>query len=137
MIRVMVVDDHLVVRQGLAACFEYRTEDVRVVGGCGRGDQVVDAAHTLAPDVVLMNCNMDGGDGWAATEALLAVQPHCHVIFFSAIGAGPADYARARAVGAVGYLHKSVDPDDLENYVREVAAGGTAWPGLLDHNDNS
>ncbi len=126
----MVVDDHRVVRSGLACCFEYRTGDIRVVGGCGRGDQVVQVARQIAPDVVLMNRNMR--DGWAATRALTAALPDCRVIFFSAMGAGPGDYDRARDVGAVGYLRKAVEVDVLADHVRRVAAGGAAWPPLSD-----
>jgi len=126
-IRVLIVDDHAVVRLGVRAMLA-QADDIVVVGECTDGGQVVQAAEELSPDVVVMDLRMPVMDGVEATRALLARRPNTRVLILTANIASRA-LADARAAGAVGALAKGGDPAALVTATREVAAGRTAWPG--------
>lgn len=121
MIGVLLVDDHHLVRSGLASLLE-TTDDLRVVGQAADGAQAVRMAPELRPDVVLMDLSMPVLDGVAATRQLLAVLPQTHVVVLTSFS----DQQRvgdALAAGAVGYLLKDCDPRDLLAGVRAAAQG--------------
>jgi DNA-binding NarL/FixJ family response regulator len=123
MTRVLLVDDHRLVRAGLAALLA-GTEDIEVVGEAADGRQAVDLAARLHPDVVLMDLSMPVLDGVAATRMILEDSPSTHVVVLTSF----ADHHRvteAVAAGAVGYLLKDCDPRDVVTAVRS-AAGGNA-----------
>ncbi len=126
MIRVLIVDDHALVRAGVSGVLT-RATGIEVVGGCGDGSQVVSVAASVRPDVVLMDMRMPVKSGPDATRDLLAEQPAIRVVMLSASLTGRA-LAEAAQVGAVGYLVKGGDPTILVDAVRAVAAGRTAWP---------
>jgi len=121
MITVLVVDDHQMVRTGLATLL-CSTEDIRVVAQAGDGGQaVVEAARTL-PDVVLMDLSMPGVDGVEATRRILADRAEVKVVVLTSFS----DRGRvsdALAAGAIGYLLKDCEPADLLAAVRSAAAG--------------
>jgi DNA-binding NarL/FixJ family response regulator len=120
-ISVLLVDDHQMVRAGLAALLA-ATEDLVVVGQAGDGEAAVAAASTTVPDVVLMDLSMPNVDGVEATRRILAEQPEAKVVVLTSFG----DRDRvsdALAAGAVGYLLKDCEPDDLLAAVRSAAAG--------------
>ena len=123
MTRVLLVDDHRLVRAGLAALLA-GTPDIEVVGEASDGQQVVELASRLKPDVVLMDLSMPVLDGVAATRHIVAAAPGTHVVVLTSF----ADHHRvtdAVAAGAVGYLLKDCDPRDVVTAVRS-AAGGNA-----------
>jgi DNA-binding NarL/FixJ family response regulator len=118
---VLLVDDHRLVRAGLAALLA-GTEDITVVGEAADGRQAVEMAARLRPDVVLMDLSMPVLDGVAATRLILEDSPSTHVVVLTSF----ADHHRvtdAVAAGAVGYLLKDCDPRDVVTAVRSAAVG--------------
>ncbi|MGH3916633.1 MAG: response regulator [Pseudonocardiaceae bacterium] len=124
-IGVLVVDDHEVVRLGIAELFAC-VEGFTVVGTAADGSEAAATVQRLMPDVVLMDISMPGMDGIAATAAVLAVRPQVRVVILSGAVTGPL-VRGAHAAGVAGYQLKSADPDDLIEAVRVVAAGRDAW----------
>lgn len=123
MIRVLIVDDHAIVRTGLAQLLG-TTDDLRLVGGAGDGTQAVELAAELRPDVVLMDLSMPGVDGVAATARILADNPEVHVLVLTSFS----DQGRildALHAGAEGYLLKHAEPETILSGIREVVAGGS------------
>src|SRR4051812_48531832 len=104
MIRVLVVDDHTVVRRGLEQLLE-REDDIEVVGSVGDGAEAIDAAAMVQPDVVLMDLSMPGLDGVSATRALLAERPETRVVVLTSF-AEKQKILDSLEAGAIGYLLK-------------------------------
>ncbi|WP_448627830.1 response regulator [Geodermatophilus sp. URMC 64] len=127
-IRVLVVDDHALVREMLAELLSQEA-GLTVVGACEDGSQVVDAAARLRPDVIVMDLNMPVMDGLAATEALRALAPEPRVVVLTADGDGARP--RAAAAGADALVPKSADPEELLTCVRCVALGQEPCPYCL------
>ena len=122
MIRVLVVDDHAVVRDGLVRLLE-SVDDVDVVGTAGDGAEAVERAKAAAPDVVLMDLSMPGVDGIEATRRLRDESPDIKVVVLTTF----ADQRRildALSAGAAGYLLKDATPDEIVAALRAVSAGG-------------
>jgi DNA-binding NarL/FixJ family response regulator len=124
-IRVLIADDHRLIRQALADLFA-GTPDILVVGECSDGGQVVGAVAETLPDVVLMDLQMPVMDGLQATRALLETHPEVRVVVLTG-GLTPATALEARALGVAGYLLKEDDPGELPDRVRTVASGGAVW----------
>ena len=123
-IRVLVVDDHPLVRSSLTDLISDEA-DLIVVGECQDGAQVVDAVERLHPDVVLMDLSMPGMDGLAATEALRAVRPEPRVVVLSAhAGVRP----EVEAAGADALVPKQLRSDDLLTCLRTVVVGCRCCP---------
>ena len=131
MIRVLIVDDHALVRAGLTAVLS-TAAGILVVGVCADGGEVPDVAPRVRPDVVLMDLKMPGICGTAATRALLTAQPQVRVLVVSA-STSPRAIAEAARAGAAGYLVKGGNTHELVGAVRTVAAGGATWPGPVRH----
>jgi DNA-binding NarL/FixJ family response regulator len=123
-IRLVIVDDHSVVREGLRAFLRLQ-EGIEVVGEAGDADEAVRVAAGVAPDVVLLDLVMPGGDGVAAIRRLLAVVPGARVLVLTSF-ADDAQIFAAMAAGASGYLLKDVDPAALADGIRDVHAGRPA-----------
>lgn len=120
-ITVLLVDDHQMVRTGIATLLA-ATDDIIVVGQAGDGAAAVAAATDTLPDVVLMDLSMPVLDGVEATRQILQSQPDVRVVVLTSFS----DRDRvsdALAAGAVGYLLKDCDPSDLLAAVRSAAAG--------------
>ena len=127
-IRVLVVDDHELVRTTLSELLSDE-DDLTVVGECEDGSQVVEAASRLRPDVVLMDLSMPVMDGVAATEALRAAQPGPRVVVLTAEGA--AARADVEAAGAHALIPKGVRADALLSCLRAVRCGCGRCPYCL------
>jgi DNA-binding NarL/FixJ family response regulator len=121
-IRVLLVDDHPVVRRGLSDLLR-DVDDMEVVGAVEDGSEAVAAVRAHTPDVVLMDLSMPGTDGVSATREVLAAFPEVRVVVLTSFG--EADRVRAAlAAGAVGYLLKDEEPRDLLRAIRDAAVGG-------------
>ena len=121
MIRVLLVDDHAVVRQGLSQLLGV-AEGIEVVGAAADGAEAVRLASELDPGVVLMDLSMPGMDGITATRRLAETVPAARVVVLTSF----ADRERILAAldaGANGYLLKDADPDELVRGVRAAARG--------------
>ena len=120
-IRVLVADDHLIIRQGIRLILE-TAEDFELAGEAGDGLEAVQQAAQLQPDVVLMDLRMPGMDGLAAIEHLQAEQPQIAVVILTTFGRS--GYLRqAMESGAVGFLLKDAPADELAVAIRRVMAG--------------
>ena len=120
-IRVMIVDDHPMVRQGLAA-FLGLAEDLSLVGEAGDVEGAAEMARGLRPDVVLLDLVLPGARGAGAVEAIREASPDARVLVLTSF-AEPERVLGALAAGAAGYLAKTVAPEDLLAAVRQVAGG--------------
>jgi DNA-binding NarL/FixJ family response regulator len=124
MTRVLIVDDHPIVRAGLVALVE-SADDLDVVGVGSTGLEAVDLATSLTPDVVLMDLRMPGLDGDEATARILAAVPATRVVILTTYESDDA-ILRAIGAGASGYLLKAAPEAELLAGIRAVAAGEVA-----------
>lgn len=120
-IRILLVDDHLVVREGIKGMLAGQP-DLEVVGEAQDGATAVELARRLAPDVVLMDLRMPGMDGVSAIRALQAAQIATHVLVLTTYDTD-ADIVAAIEAGATGYLLKDTPRDDLFRAIRGTARG--------------
>jgi len=124
MIRVLIADDHPIVRSGIAALVR-SAADLEVVGEAGDGLDAVRLAAALQPDVVLMDLRMPGIDGDEATARIIAADPRVRVIILTTYESD-ASILPAIEAGARGYLLKAAPEAEILAGVRSVAAGGMA-----------
>jgi DNA-binding NarL/FixJ family response regulator len=122
-IRVLIADDHPVVREGFGAIVDVE-DDIEVVGQAADGQEAVRLAHDLRPDVVLMDLVMPNLDGVAAIEQIREELPETHVLILTTYADDEYIMAGIQA-GARGYLLKDALPDELVRAIRVVAAGGS------------
>ena len=120
-IRVMIVDDHAMVRRGLAA-FLKAFDDLELVGEAANGEEVVQLAAAVQPDVVLMDLVMDQMDGAAATRAIRQNYPHVQVIALTSFREELL-VRKALQAGAISYLLKNVSADELAAAIRAAHMG--------------
>lgn len=123
-IRVLVVDDHFVVRKGVCALLA-GSPDILVVGEAGDGLQAVDEASRCDPQVILMDLNLPGLHGAEATRRILAAQPEVGIIILTSADV-EAEVMTAIAAGALGYLAKTSPREDFLAAIRQVSRG-EAW----------
>ncbi|WP_222855355.1 MULTISPECIES: response regulator [Microbacterium] len=124
-LRLLIVDDHPIVRAGVRALFAGHT-DIEVLGEAATGEEAVALARHLVPDVVLCDLRMgDGMDGVAATRELRALVPAPAVIILTTFDRD-AEILGAIEAGASGYVLKDAPPDAIARAVREAAAGRLA-----------
>ncbi|MFA3874699.1 MULTISPECIES: response regulator [Streptomyces] len=120
-IKVLLVDDHQVVRRGLRTFLEVQ-DDIEVVGEAADGAEGVDRAQELKPDVILMDVKMPGMDGVDALRRLRELDNHARVLVVTSFTEQRTVVPALRA-GAAGYVYKDVDPDALAGAIRSVHAG--------------
>lgn len=123
-ITLLLVDDHPVVRKGTRDLLEGES-DLEVVGEAGSGEEALEQARALRPDVILMDVSMPGMNGIEATKAIKAEQPGVGVLVLTSYDDDAYVFALLEA-GAAGYLLKNASEDDLLSAVRAVAAGESA-----------
>jgi DNA-binding NarL/FixJ family response regulator len=122
-VRVLLVDDHALVRAGLAALLE-GAGGIQVVGEAADGEQALELLENAAPHVVLMDLSMPGMDGVTATRRIVAERPDTQVLVLTSFS----DRDRVRdalSAGAIGYLLKDSPPNDVVNGVRAAALHGS------------
>ena len=120
-IRLLLADDQALVRGALAALLDLEA-DLQVVAAVGRGDEVLDAAREHRPDVALLDVEMPGLDGIAATEVLRAAMPEVRVLIVTTFGR-PGYLRRALQCGAAGFVVKDTPARQLADAVRRVHSG--------------
>lgn len=120
-IRVMIVDDHAVVRSGLSLFLQV-TPDLELVGEAENGDQALLRCGLLHPDVILMDLMMPGTDGVTATQQIHQQYPQVHIIALTSFQEDTLVLAALHA-GAIGYLMKNVSARDLALAIRQAHAG--------------
>ncbi len=120
-IRILMIDDHPVVREGLAGMLAGQP-DFEVVGMAADGETAVTLHHALSPDVTLMDLRMPGLDGVGAIEAIKAQQPAAHILVLTTYDSD-ADILRAIEAGATGYLLKDTPREELFRAIRAAAKG--------------
>ncbi|MEU2309863.1 response regulator transcription factor [Streptomyces misionensis] len=120
-IKVLIVDDHQVVRRGLRTFLEVQ-EDIVVVGEAADGAEGVERAGELSPDVILMDVRMPGTDGIDALRRLRELANPARVLIVTSFTEQRTVVPALRA-GAAGYVYKDVDPDALAGAIRSVHAG--------------
>ncbi|MEU9421098.1 response regulator transcription factor [Streptomyces sp. NPDC051577] len=120
-IRVLLVDDHQVVRRGLRTFLEVQ-EDIEVVGEAADGEEGIARAEELRPDVILMDVKMPVTDGIEALRRLREAANPARVLIVTSFTEQRTVVPALRA-GAAGYLHKDIDPDALAAAIRSVHAG--------------
>ncbi|MEU9361524.1 response regulator transcription factor [Streptomyces sp. NPDC051840] len=120
-IKVLLVDDHQVVRRGLRTFLEIQ-DDIEVVGEASDGAEGVARAEELKPDVVLMDIKMPGTDGIEALRTLRELENPARVLIVTSFTEQRTVVPALRA-GASGYVYKDVDPDALAGAIRSVHAG--------------
>ncbi len=122
-IRILIADDHPVVRDGLAAMLGTES-DFRVVGQAATGIQVVEQVRSLNPDVVLLDLEMPEMDGVEALQRSREIQPEVKVVVFTAFDTDERIVGAVQA-GAKGYLLKGAPRAEVFNAIRVVSAGGS------------
>lgn len=123
-IKILIADDHDVVRSGLKTLLA--NTDVEVVAEVSTGDQAVKYAMANHPDVVLLDIRMPDGDGLTALGRIKLEKPEQPVLMLSTFD-NPTYIARSVALGASGYLLKGCTRDELLNAIRIAASGESAW----------
>lgn len=122
-IRILVADDHLIIRQGLRLILE-TSDDMELVGEAADGAEALQRCNDLQPDVILMDLRMPGMDGLTAIERLQVEQPQVAVVILTTFNEDELMFRGLRA-GAKGYLLKDTDRETLFHSIRAAARGET------------
>ena len=124
MIRVVVADDHPIVRSGIVALLQ-TADDIEVVGEASTGEEAVELAAALEPDIVLMDLRMPGIDGDEATARILAARPETRVLILTTYESDDSILSAIES-GASGYLLKAAPQEEILAGLRAVARGDVA-----------
>jgi len=123
-ISVLVVDDHSVVRRGIRA-FLQTVDDIEVIGEAANGEEAVVEFERLDPDVVLMDLIMPVLDGAEAIRRIRSRKPHARILVLTSFGSDDKLFPAVKA-GALGYLLKETEPEELVRAIRQAAVGQAA-----------
>lgn len=122
--KILIIDDHILFREGLMSLFRF-APDFEVVGGAGGVFEGIEQARLHRPDIILMDFSLPDGTGLEATRAILAQLPDCKIVFLTVYETDEKLFAAVRT-GAKGYLMKSVASSDLLASLRAVVRGERA-----------
>jgi two-component system, NarL family, response regulator len=125
-IRILIADDHPVVREGLAAILELE-QDLEVVGQAHDGEEACRLYRQLSPDILILDLRMPKKDGIEVVTELMSLRPRPRIIILTHSGKAE-DLRRALAAGAKSYLLKGADPEQVCDTIREVFAGRSSLP---------
>src|SRR5450756_1033985 len=120
-IKVMIVDDHNLVREGLKAVF-YQGDEIDVVGEAGSGEEAIEMVNKVKPDVILMDISMPGMNGIQATKLIRDAHPDAKIVILTMLDQEGYVYEAIKA-GATGYMLKSTSSDELVNAIQTVNDG--------------
>ena len=123
-IRLLIADDHQVVRTGLKSLLE--GTDIEVIGEVAGGEDAIRLAFELMPDIIVLDVRMSKGDGLTALGRIKLEKPELPVLMLSTYD-NPTYVARSVALGASGYLLKSVPAETIIDSIRKIAAGENIW----------
>ena len=129
-ITLMIVDDHPVVREGLAAIFKSQ-KDIKIVAEAGDGEEACKLYDELSPDVVLLDLRMPNKDGLHAITELMTRNPPKPRIIVMTTYESEEDIRRTLKAGAKGYLAKGTAPQEIRDAVRKVAKGDSLLPPAI------
>ena len=130
-IRILLADDHLVVRMGIATLLSLEA-DLEVIGEAETGVEAVSKAHSLKPDVVLMDVMMPTMNGAEATETILARNPDIRIVLLTSFGGTP-EVKHALDVGAVGALPKTASRAEIVSAIHSATAEQPAISDVIRH----
>jgi NarL family two-component system response regulator LiaR len=128
-IRLLVVDDHTVVRKGIIAMLDTEP-DLTVIGECSNGQEAVDSYDRLKPDVVLMDLVMPVMDGVEAIREIKRTNPKARILVLTSFTSDERVFAAIEA-GATGYLLKDSDPEDLVKAIHQVQHGESSLHPMI------
>ena len=120
-IKIMLVDDHPMVRDGLSACLSFY-DDITIVGACNDGTEVLQTAKKCLPDVILMDISMPNQNGLEATEIIKETFPDTKILIFS-MHESSEFVKNAVQAGASGYILKDTDSEEVYQAIKTVAQG--------------
>ena len=129
MLRILLVDDHILFRKGMTSLLDMR-DDLQVVGEASDGFEGIKAARDLVPDLILMDVNMPNCDGLEATRVIKKEMPHVKIVMLSA-SESDQDLFEAIKVGAQGYLLKDLEPYQLYDLLESLSRGETPLSGTM------
>ena len=130
MIRILCVDDHRIVREGIASLID-RQPDMRVVASAASGEEAIDLFLEHRPDITLMDLQLGVMDGITAIKIIRRRTPEARIVVLT-MRRGDEDIHRALAAGASAYLMKDTISDDLIRVLREVQAGAHPMPADVE-----
>ena len=130
-VRVLIADDHPIFREGMRGRLD-RVDDIEVVGEAASGEEAVELARKLEPDVILMDIKMPGKNGIEATREILRASPEIGVVVLTMFEDDDSVFAAMRA-GAKGYLLKDSGGEGVVHAIRAVASGEAVFgPGVAE-----
>ncbi|MFW5995967.1 MAG: response regulator [Halanaerobiaceae bacterium] len=129
-IKVLVADDHELVREGICKLLEFY-EEIEVVGEAGDGLEVVNRVREHFPDLVLLDLNMPRMNGIDAIKRIKEISPEVKIIILTIHEQEEYVYEVTRA-GAEGFIQKDIKPDDLKNSIEKVIAGERVFPRVVE-----
>lgn len=128
-LRILLVDDHILFRKGIASLLKNR-EDMKVVGEAGDGIEAVTQAHQTLPDIVLMDINMPLRNGLEATRIIKQEMPHVEIVMLT-VSEDDDDLFEAIKSGAKGYLLKKLEPEQLFDMIEGIRHDEAPISGVM------
>lgn len=129
-LRILLADDHVLFRKGIALLLQIHRQDMEVVGEARNGVEAVKLAHELTPDIILMDVNMPECDGLEATRLIRQTLPEIQIIMLT-VSDNDEDLFTAIRYGAKGYLLKNLDPEQLFEMLEGVRQGEAPISGAM------
>jgi DNA-binding NarL/FixJ family response regulator len=129
MLRILLVDDHVLFRKGVAALLSDR-QNIQVVGEAGDGLEAIKTARETLPDVILMDIEMPNCDGLEATRRIKREMPHVTIIILT-VSDDDHNLFDAIKIGAQGYLLKDLDPNQLYDMLERISLGEAPLSGVI------